>query len=39
MKIKECFGRILASDLTQHYGAAGVCVLEVGDIIDLVIDD
>lgn len=39
MKVVEGFGCVLAGDLTEDDFAAGVSVNEVGDVVDVVVDD
>lgn len=39
MKVVECLGCIFASELPQDNGATGMRILEVGYIVDLMIDN
>lgn len=39
MKVVECLSCIFASELPQDNGATGMCILEVGYIVDLMIDN
>lgn len=39
VEVVEGFGCVLAGDLTEDDFAAWVCVDEVGDVVDFVVDD
>ena len=39
VEVVEGFGCVLAGDLTEDDFATGMCVDEVGDVVDFVVDD